>query len=70
MEVIVIIILFVKSIHCSLGLLVVLCGAVGHSISHKAELAQQDLPEEQIDPWVKDLIEGGQADCCQKEVAV
>lgn len=63
-------VLLVESIQCCLGLLPILYGAVGHCISHDAELAQEDLPEEQIDPWVQDLVEGGQADCCQKEVTV
>lgn len=59
MKIVVFLILLVKSIQCCLRLLRILCGAVGHSISHEAELAEKDLPEEKIDPRVKDLIEGG-----------
>ena len=60
----------IKSIQCRWGLLVFLYGAVGHSISHDAELAEEDLPEEQIDPWVQDLVERGKTDGCQKEITV
>lgn len=70
MQIIVFLILLVEGIERRLGLLMILCGAVGHSISHEAELAEEDLPEEKIDPRVKDLIKGGQTDCCQKEVTV
>lgn len=48
----------------------ILHGAVGDGIGHDAELSQEDLPEEQIDPRVQDLVEGCQADRCQKHVTV
>lgn len=59
MKITVFLIRLVKSIQCCLRFPMIHCGAVGHSISHKAELAEEDLPEEKIDPRVKDLIEGG-----------
>ncbi len=70
MEIVAALVLFVESIQCRRGLLVILYGAVGHRISHEAELAEEDLPEEQIDPRVQDLVEGGQADRRQKKVTV
>lgn len=60
----------VEGIQCRLVLLLFLYGAVGHCVSHDAELAEEDLPEEQINPRVKDLVEGGQADRCQKKVTI
>ena len=51
-------------------LLLLLKRAVGHSVGHHAELAEQDLPEEKVDPGVQDLIEGGQADGSEEEVTV
>lgn len=68
MDVVVIMVLLVKSIQCSLGLLPIIYGAVGHCVSHDAELAQEDLPEEQVHPRVQDLVEGGQADRRQEKV--
>lgn len=62
--------LLVESVQRRLGLLPVFDGAVGDGVGHDAELAQEDLPEEQVDPRVQDLVEGGQADHYQKEVAV
>lgn len=62
--------LLVKGGQCRLGLLLVLCGAVGHRIGHDAELAQEDLPQEQVDPRVQDLVEGGHADRKQEKVTV
>lgn len=59
-----------KSIQYCLGLLVILDGAVGNGVGHNAELAQEDLPEEQIDPRVQDLVERGHTDRRQEEVAV
>lgn len=64
MKVVAILVMLVKGIQCRLGLLLFLYGAVGHCVRHDAELAEEDLPEEQIDPWVQDLVEGGQADRC------
>lgn len=64
------VVLLVKSIQRQLGLLPILYGAVGHGVSHDADLAQEDLPEEQINPRVKDLVEGGQADRRQEKVTV
>lgn len=61
-------ILLVESIQCRFSS--VLYGAVGHCVCNNAELAQEDLPQEQVDPRVQDLVEGGHADRCQKEVAV
>lgn len=63
-------VLLVKCVQRRLGLLPVLYGAVGHRVGHNAELAEEDLPQEQIDPWVQDLVEGGHADRRQKEVTV
>lgn len=63
-------VLLVKCIQRCLGLLLVLYGAVGHRIGHDAELAQEDLPQEQVDPRVQDLVEGGHADRHQEEVTV
>lgn len=54
--------LLVKCVQRCLGLLLVLYGAVGHRVGHDAELAQEDLPQEQVDPRVQDLVEGGHAD--------
>lgn len=65
-----VVVLLVKSIQCRLVLLLFLYRAVGDSVSHDTELAQEDLPEEQIDPRIQDLVEGGQAYCCQKKVTV
>lgn len=62
--------LLVKCVQRRLGLLLVLYGAVGHRVSHDAELAQEDLPQEQVDPRVQDLVEGGHADRHQEEVTV
>lgn len=63
-------VLLVKCVQRRLGLLPVLYGAVGHRVGHNAELAEEDLPQEQVDPWVQDLVEGGHADRRQKEVTV
>lgn len=60
----------VKGIQGGGGLLWALYRAVGHSVSHLAELAQQDLSEEQVDPGVQDLVEGRQADGGEKEITV
>lgn len=68
--IVVLLVLLIKSIERRLSVLMILCGAVGHGISHKAELAEEDLPEEQIDPRVKDLVERGQTNRCQKEITV
>lgn len=70
MKAVVFLVRLVKGIQCRLGLLLFLYGAIGNSISHDAELAEEDLPEEQIDPWVQDLVERGQADGYQKEITV
>lgn len=70
MKVVAVLALLVKSIQCRLGLLLFVYGAVGNCISHDAELTEEDLPEEQIDPRIQDLVEGGQADRCQKKVTV
>lgn len=70
MNVVAFLVLLVESIKCRLGLLAILYGAVRHRVSHKTELAEEDLPEEQIDPRVQDLVEGGQADRRQKKVTV
>lgn len=69
-EVIAVLALLVQSIQCILIPLVIVQGAVGHGVGHDAELAEEDLPEEQIDPRVKDLVERGQADRRQEEIAV
>lgn len=69
-NVVAVLVLLVKSIQRRLGLLLVVCGAVGHRVGHEAELAEEDLPEEQIDPRVQDLVEGGQADRRQEKVTV
>lgn len=61
--------LLVKDIQCCLGLPPTSL-AVGHCISDGADLAKEDLPEKQIDPWVQDLVEGRHADGCQKKVTV
>lgn len=63
-------VLLLKCLQCRLGLLPVLYGAVGDCVGHDAELAEEDLPQEQVDPWVQDLVQGGHADRRQKEVAV
>lgn len=70
MKVVAVLVLLVESIQGCLGLIPILYGAVGHRVSHEAELAEEDLSEEQIDPRVQDLVEGGQADHCQKKVTV
>lgn len=70
MEAVGILVLLVKGIQSRWSLLLTIYGAVGHGVGHHAELAQEDLPEEQIDPGVQDLVEGGQSDRCQKEVTV
>lgn len=63
-------VLLVKCVQCCLGLFPVLYGAVGHRVGHKAELAEEDLPQEEVDPWVQDLVERGHADRREKEVTV
>lgn len=63
-------VLLVKNIQSCLGLLAILYGAAGNCVSHDEELAQEDLPKKQIDPWVQDLVEGGQADRGQEKVTV
>lgn len=69
-EAVALLLLLVKRIQCRRGLLLLLDGAVGHGVGHEAELAKEDFSKEQIDPRVKDLVEGSQADRCQKEVTV
>ena len=70
MQVAALLALLVQRVRWILVLLAVLQGAVGHGVGHDAELAEEDLPEEQVDPRVQDLVEGGQADRRQEEVAV
>lgn len=70
MKAVSLVVLLVKSIQRRLGLLLILYGAVGHCVGHDADLAQEDLPEEEINPWVQDLVEGGQADRRQEKVTV
>lgn len=65
-----VLLLLIEDIQGCLGPFLFLDGAVGHCVSHDAELAEEDLPEEQIDPRVEDLVEGGQADRCEKKVAI
>lgn len=65
-----VLLLLIEDIQGCLGSFLFLDGAVGHCVSHDAELAEEDLPEEQIDPRVEDLVEGGQADRCEKKVAI
>lgn len=60
----------VKCVQRRLVVLLFFYGAVGHCIGHDAELAQEDLPQEQVDPRVQDLVEGGHADRHQEEVTV
>lgn len=63
-------VLLVQCVQRRLGLLLLLHGAVGHRVGRQAELAQEDLPQEQVDPRVQDLVEGGHADRDQEEVTV
>lgn len=63
-------VLLVQNDQRRLGLPLLLQGAVGHGVGHDAELAQEDLPQEQVDPRVQDLVEGGHADRRQEEVTV
>lgn len=70
MQVVVVMVLLFERIQGYLVVLPLLYGAVGHCVGHDAELAQEDLPQEQVDPWVQDLVEGGHADRREKKVAV
>lgn len=70
MQVVVVMLLLFERIQGYLVVLPLLYGAVGHCVGHDAELAQQDLPQEQVDPRVQDLVEGGHADRREKKVAV
>lgn len=70
MQVVVVMVLLFERIQGYLVVLPLLYGAVGHCVGHYAELAQEDLPQEQVDPWVQDLVEGGHADRREKKVAV
>lgn len=70
MQVVVIMVLLFERIQGYLVVLPLLYGTVGHCVGHDAELAQEDLPQEQVDPRIQDLVEGGHADRCEKKVAV
>lgn len=70
MQVVVVMVLLFERIQGYLVVLPLLYGAVGHCVGHDAELAQEDLPQEQVDPRVQDLVEGGHADRREKKVAV
>lgn len=63
-------VLLIKRIQSRLSPLPILNGAVGDGVGYQAELAKEDLSEEQVNPRVQDLVERGQADGGQEEVTV
>lgn len=70
MEAVVLLILLFQRVQNHVGVIPVLDGAVGHSVGHDAELAKEDLPQQQVDPRVQDLVEGGHADGSEEKVTV
>lgn len=69
-EALILLVLLFQRVQDHLGVLPVLDGAIGHGVGHDAELAQEDLPQEQVDPGVQDLVEGGHADGREEKVTV
>lgn len=70
MEAVVLLVLLFQRVQDHSGVIPVLDGAIGHGVGHDAELAQEDLPQQQVDPWVQDLVEGGHADGGEEKVTV
>lgn len=62
--------LFILDIQRTLSLFLHVQWALGNRASHLAELPQENLSQEQVNPWIQNLIERGQTYGCEKEITV